>query len=370
MKLQAKFSLGVLIVFIVLAAAIIVITISFMGREKFWTTLVLYLAVFLTGTAAVLLMSHWLIKGSRGSLQDLTKATKQITAGDLSSRVPVGGEDELGELLFSFNSMVECLQEQRWGIESKQQELEALNSQLQATNRNYMEMLGFVSHELKNPLTSAVMSLHTVMDGYLGEISPAQTRSLQSVAQSLAYFQDMIRDYLDLSRLEKGELEVSKTHFPLHMRVVGPVLAGLAGELQQRQMAIEDQIPPGKVVYADAGLLRIVYDNLLSNAVKYGLERGTILLEAQENATHLILAVRNDSSGIPPDKLPMLFRKFSRLDSPEHLGKRGTGLGLFVCKEIVEKHGGQIWAESEMGEWVKFSFSLPKQEVQARTGDR
>lgn len=361
MKLQTKFSLGIVIVSAMLAAVIVMINIHDASRETFGTALVFYLAVLLIDAAAVVLMSYWLLKGIRGSIQDLSRATKQISLGDLSCRVPVERNDELGELLVSFNQMAERLEEQRSDIESRQQELETLNLQLQATNRNYMEMLGFVSHELKNPLTSAVMSLHTVMDGYLGDISPAQTKSLASVAQSLAYFQDMIRDYLDLSRLEKGELEVCKTYIPLHTRVVDPVLVGLAGELQQRRMAIEDRILHGKVVYADAGLLRIVYDNLLSNAVKYGLEGGTILLDAQENGSHVILSVRNDSSGISPDKLPQLFRKFSRLDSPEHLGKRGTGLGLYVCKEIVEKHGGQIWAESQMGEWVKFSFSLPKQ---------
>jgi signal transduction histidine kinase len=70
--------------------------------------------------------------------------------------------------------------------------------------------------------------------------------------------------------------------------------------------------------------------------------------------------VLNDSAGIPSEKIPLLFKKFSRLDDPEYAGKKGTGLGLFICKEIIEKHGGEIWADSQIGKWVKFSFTLPK----------
>lgn len=240
--------------------------------------------------------------------------------------------------------------------------LEALNQELRATNRNYMEMLGFVAHELKNVLASAVLSLYTVKDGYLGDITPAQEKSLASVARSLEDLEDMIRNYLDLSRLEKGEMEIVKTYFPLHTRVIQPVLAELESELQGRQMVVEDRVPDGKVVYADAALLKIVYCNLLSNAIKYGLDRGTIRLEAEENGDLITLGVCNDSSGIPSDQIPLLFKKFSRLYNPEYANQRGTGLGLYICREIVEKHGGTIWANSQTGEWVQFSFTLPKRD--------
>jgi signal transduction histidine kinase len=125
-------------------------------------------------------------------------------------------------------------------------------------------------------------------------------------------------------------------------------------------MLVENRISESMVLHADGNLIRIVYDNLLSNAVKYGREGGAIVLDAQESEDKVTLSVRNDSEGIPPEKMAVLFKKFSRLDSPEYAGKRGTGLGLYICKEIVEKQGGAIWADSRVGEWVKFSFTLPK----------
>lgn len=241
-------------------------------------------------------------------------------------------------------------------------ELEALNERLRATNHNYMEMLGFVAHELKSPLLSAVISLYTVKDGYLGEITPAQKRSLESVARSLEDLQDMVRNYLDLSRLEKGELTADKTYFPLNARVIQPVLEELKEEVQRRQMVVENGISDGKVVYADAGLLKIVYSNLLSNAIKYGRQGGRIRMGLEEDERALTLSLYNDSAGIAPDQMPLLFRKFSRLHNPEYADQRGTGLGLYICREILEKHGGTIWVDSQLGEWVQFRFTLPKQD--------
>jgi signal transduction histidine kinase len=317
-----------------------------------------HLSIIFAGMILAFLLSFFMIRGIIRPLHRLSEATKLISTGDLAHRVESGGKDEIGDLSTAFNHMAEQLERQRQEIERRQTDLENISEELKRVNRNYMEMLGFVAHELKNPLASAIMSLHTVKDGYLGETNSAQRRSLESVGRSLDYFNDMIKNYLDLSRLEKGELEVNKHRIPLHDAVT-PVLEGLERELQEKQMVVENRIHEDTFVAADGNLLKIVYDNLLSNAIKYGRQGGMIVLDAQENNGEVTLGVRNDGEGIPPEKTPLLFSKFGRLDSPAHAGERGTGLGLYICKEIVEKHGGRMWADSKMGEWVKFSFTLP-----------
>jgi signal transduction histidine kinase len=244
-------------------------------------------------------------------------------------------------------------------LQAKCEGLQTRVDELQTASHRTLDLLGFVTHELKSPLASAVMSLYMVKDGYLGPIDPAQARALEAAGQSLEYLQDMIRNYLDLSRLEKGELRANRTYFPLHARVVQPVLAEMQQPLARRQMAVEVRIPAGKVVYADANLLRIVYENLLSNACKYGREGGRILLEVEEGAGEVTLSVQNDGPGIAPEQAPLLFEKFSRLHHEEHAATQGTGLGLYICKEIVQKHGGRIGVQSEMGHWVRFRFNLP-----------
>lgn len=322
-------------------------------------TVALNLVVILAGMLLAFVGALWLVRSIVRPIYTLVDATQRLAAGDLTYRVDIKRSDELGDLASCFNRMAGRLEEQRQELEKRQSELEALSEQLQTTNRNYIEMLGFVTHELKNPLTSAIMGLYTVKDGYLGELNAGQKKSLETVAKSLDYFQDMVRNYLDLSRLEQGQLHVTKSHLALYKAIVQPSVEALDRQAHEWRMTIEARIPENLVVNADPTLLRIVYDDLLSNAIKYGREGGAILLAAEESDSKITLSVRNDGEGIPPEKKDQLFKRFSRLDTPSATGKKGTGLGLFICKEIVEKHGGEIWVDSKMGEWVKFSFTLP-----------
>jgi signal transduction histidine kinase len=226
-----------------------------------------------------------------------------------------------------------------------------------------MEMLGFVTHELKNPLASAVLNVHTVKDGYIGELNETQKAALESVAKSLRYFREMIVNYLDLSRLEKGELRVNPTHVKVNADIITPIVEGLTRSLQEKKMILENCVTPTLELNADRDLLRIVYDNLLSNAIKYGRENGRIVLESREQAENVTLSVLNEGNGISSERMAQLFKKFSRLTGAEYAGKKGTGLGLYICREIAEKHGGKIWAESQVSAWTKFVIELPRIEL-------
>ena len=222
-----------------------------------------------------------------------------------------------------------------------------------------MEMLGFVSHELRNPLASSIMSIDTLRQGYLGPLTEAQEKMLTTVDRNLHYFLDMIGNYLDMSRLEKGEINLQISIVALFPDVVSPIVEGLQGELQSRGMTVENRVPGDMMIAADPNLVKIVYDNLLANAVKYGSDGGTIALDAQEVGGEVAMSVLNEGPGIPRDKIPQLFAKFGRIKDPRFKRQKGTGLGLYICKEIVEKHGGRIWADSEDGQWAKFTFALP-----------
>jgi two-component system NtrC family sensor kinase len=310
---------------------------------------VLFLSVIVAGMLLAFFMFFFLIKSILKPIHKLSEATHRLSNGDLAHRVDVEGKDEVGDLTASFNHMAKRLEQQRQEIEHRQKELEEVSEELRIINQNYIEMLGFVAHELKNPLASATMSLYTVKDGYLGALKPAQEKSLNAVARSLHYFHDMIKNYLDLSRLEKGELEVNKSPVAIYPQVIAPTVEGLERELEEWQM-VQNHIPEDLTLNVDENLLRIVYDNLLSNAIKYGREGGAVVIGVQNDSDQATMSVLNDSAGIPPEKIPLLFKKFSRLNDPEYAGKKGTGLGLFICKEIIEKHGGKIWADSQVGE--------------------
>lgn len=326
--------------------------------------LILFLTVTLGGMVLAFVVFFLIVRSIVEPIQQLAYATQHLAAGDLTYRigdVPRSAtQDEVTHLALSFNEMAEQLQRQREQIEADRRALEKLNEDLQTTNRNYMEMLGFVSHELKNPLSSAILNVHTVKDGYVGPLNDTQKAALESVAKSLRYFREMIANYLDLSRLEKGELRVNPTHLELQSEVIAPIAEGLARSLQEKRMRLDNQVPASLECYADRDLLRIVYDNLLSNAIKYGREGGEIVLSAYRSDHSVILSVWNEGAGISPDKMNLLFKKFSRIPGASSAGKKGTGLGLYICKEIVERHGGRIWAESQVGEWIRFIVELPQ----------
>ncbi len=145
--------------------------------------------------------------------------------------------------------------------------------------------------------------------------------------------------------------------------VLEPLLDSLENDLRQRSMILENGIGSHVQLRADLNMTREVFDNLLSNAVKYGREGGRIRLEAQRKGPWWEFSVFNEGPGIPPEKREWIFQKFARLDIASGQPRpKGTGLGLFITRTIVEAHGGQIRVESEPGQWARFVFTLPADE--------
>jgi signal transduction histidine kinase len=174
---------------------------------------------------------------------------------------------------------------------------------------------------------------------------------------------NMIQKYLQLGRIESGRMEVNRTWIPIFEECLGPVLEDEKQQLEARRMeVILDNGESLRRVEgeADPVLLRIVFGNLIGNAVKYGKEGGKVWIGFREDPEELLFYVKNEGRGIPPDKLNLVFDKFARLEGELERRRRGTGLGLFNAKQIVEKHGGRIWAESEEGKYANFLFTLPR----------
>lgn len=241
-------------------------------------------------------------------------------------------------------------------------ELRTINDELRQINKNYMEILGFVSHEVKNALGNMMGSVALIADETLGPVNESQAEMLQVFLRNCIKLQDMIRNYLDLSRLEKGELAIEKQHLDFNEAVVEPVVKDLLPAAQMKKMIIEREIPKSLRVYADPELLKIVLSNLLNNAIKYGKPQGKIRLDAEQTDHGWQFGVWNEGEGIPPEKISHLFAKFDRIKTEASAQESGSGLGLYITRELIERQGGKIWAESEYGKWIWFRFQLPKPE--------
>jgi CheY-like chemotaxis protein len=177
----------------------------------------------------------------------------------------------------------------------------------------------------------------------------------------------LINDFLDLQRMESGRQEIVPRPTMLGALLEHCADAAGADDLRPIHLEIEDDLPPAR---ADSDRIRQVLSNLISNSRKYSPQGGAVTIQVREADGQLIVSVRDQGLGIPPEALPRLFEKFYRVDNTDRRSITGTGLGLAICRKIVEAHGGRIWAESAgLGLGSVISFTLPVADARNVTGD-
>ena len=236
--------------------------------------------------------------------------------------------------------------------------------QLQAANAAYAEMLGFVSHELKGPVGLMVMQGRILHDGMVGELSEDQKDKVGRIIRKGEYLLGLIKDYLDLARVEGGALQVRpQGGVDVRGEVVEPALDQVREAVEERRMEVETIYSSDTLRWKlDPDLMKIVLVNLLSNAAKYGNEGGKlkITVQGEEGEGDLHLSVWNEGPGFSDAEKGSLFRRFSRLQKKELKNRKGTGVGLYTVYRIVRAHGGSIEAHSQEGSWAEFVLQLPR----------
>ena len=231
---------------------------------------------------------------------------------------------------------------------------------LAAANKNYMDMLGFVTHELKSPIAGIMMLSQAMRDEMYGQCTDKQRATLDKVSQKGEYLLSLIKDYLNLARMETGELEIhTKPNIDLITQVIEPILEMNQPAIATSKMRLNLELPPYCEVSCDPDLLKIALNNLVSNACKYGKLGGEIKIRMTKIDNRVNLTVWNEGAGFDETQRGKLFQKFSRLDKPEFNEISGTGVGLFTTWKIIDLHGGAISADSQPGKWAEFKMSLP-----------
>ncbi|MDD5644263.1 MAG: HAMP domain-containing sensor histidine kinase, partial [bacterium] len=229
------------------------------------------------------------------------------------------------------------------------------NDKLETLNKSYIDLIGFVAHELKGILSSTMLNAYSVRDGFLGLINFKQRKALDSVCKNLDYFAVTVKNYLSLSRLEKGELKVSKSDVLLREDVFEEAVESFMKQAADKNIEIVNNIEKGFAVRADADLLRMAANNIIGNAVKYGTKGGKIIIGTGVIGGMIEIDVYNDGRPVTEEEKNKLFKKFSRLDAPEVKRVQGTGLGLFITMQIAETHGGSVSIEpKEKGNSIIF----------------
>ncbi|MEN6335022.1 MAG: cache domain-containing protein [Phycisphaerales bacterium] len=272
-------------------------------------------------------------------LTEVVHASECLASGDWGYHI------DMNTSIKDVNSMAEAFNAMSQGLKEREVSLRVSNEKLAAMNKSYIDLIGFVAHELKGILASAVMNAYAVRDGYLGLINFKQRKALDSVARNLDYLDATVKKFLSLGRVERGELPVNKTNLNLKKDVFDSSINSLSPIAMKKGLKIANEISPELVVHADADLMQIVANNLVSNAIKYSPDAGKIKIAARQIDEMVEVDVYNDSTPMSEEQRAKLFQKFSRLDNPETKKVKGTGLGLYITKQIIEKHGGTITVE-------------------------
>lgn len=225
------------------------------------------------------------------------------------------------------------------------------------------KFFSIIAHDLKGPFNALLGFTELLQDKDL-ESSPEERLEMVGIVhRSAEKAYKLLDNLLTWSRSQTGGMSFSPTPLKLQ-KLVADELALLEDQASEKGLVMKNLVPADQTVFADLNMAGTILRNLLSNAIKFTKSGGTISVSSKVNETkkHLEISVRDTGIGIPEAKVPDLFQLDKSNSTPGTNNEMGTGLGLILCKDFVEKHGGEIWVESEVGKGSIFRFSLPLSE--------
>jgi PAS domain S-box-containing protein len=237
---------------------------------------------------------------------------------------------------------------------------------LRERERLQKEFVATVSHELRAPITAIKGFAETLLEGGLddGDNRESFVRTIDRNAARLAH---LVENLLTLSALDAGRRRYDPE--PLDLEEAIRDFVGTLEPLARRAgVTVRVDAQPGLVVLADGHQLPRILQNLLDNAIKFSRRGGEVLVEARRRDRHALVSITDSGLGIAAEELPLIFERFRRSDAADARKVRGTGLGLSITRQLVELHGGKVWAESEKGKGSIFRFTLPLADAPVSTG--
>ncbi len=285
----------------------------------------------------VYLVSYKLTK----PLREMSQAAKLYANGDFSKRISTpnsifNNSDEIIELSQAFNTMAQAL------------------ATLEMSRRSFVSN---VSHELKTPMTTIGGFIDGILDGTIEE--EKQNQYLKIVSDEVKRLSRLVTGMLNMSKLEAGELDINPVRFDIS-EMLFRTLLGFEQLLDKKHIEIRglDEFSANPVT-ADKDMINQVVYNLIDNAVKFTPEGGYIEVSSKSDSEKIIVKIRNSGKGIPAEEIDKIFERFYKVDKSRSYDVKGAGMGLYLCKTIIELHGGQIAARSNDGEYAEFIFQLP-----------
>ena len=296
----------------------------------------------------------------------LKRTSDQVTNGNLDKRAELNGSDDIANLSKSFNLMIDSLNK-NINLEKK---LVDIQEHIGKEKLHAMEELdvqkdmftSMMAHELKTPLTPMLGWLNVLKKGQiLGAVSPEQSNAIDKILSNTHKLTRLINDLLDARKLDLHELKFN--YDDVNIRdLMSDIFNDMRPLADQKKIQLVNSTKQNIVIKSDKDRIDQVLNNLIYNASDFvPKDTGRIEINAQMDNSEILFSVKDNGSGIPPDEQKNLFKKFYQLDTSPTRKHGGSGLGLSICKGIIEGLGGRIWVESKVGEGATFYFVLPKE---------
>lgn len=343
------------------------------GPSVFWTVFSLSLGLVLLSALTLIGLNLFVIS----PLKALTREADYITrTGDLKHVIEIQTHDEIGDLASSFNTMVHTLGDAQDRLLQSEKELtqhrrhleklvldrttelrKALE-QAKEADRIKSAFLATMSHELRTPLNSIIGFTGVLLQDLAGPLNPEQRKQLSMVQGSSRHLLALINDVLDISKIEAGQMKVTRELFDLG-GTIAHVVESIRPQALKKGLALKVDIAPGIGAWtSDSRRVEQIILNLLYNAVKF-TDRGEVSLKASIEQGRLRLSVADTGIGIKAEDLALIFQPFMQVDAGLTRRHEGTGLGLAICRRLADLLGGEIHAESEFGKGSVFTLTLP-----------
>jgi two-component system sensor histidine kinase BaeS len=288
---------------------------TFMGQQMRNLYLIALFATGLSFLLAILLIRHWL-----RPVHSLTQGAQALTAGKFATRIEVATQDELGRLAQAFNTLAEALQHN-----------ETLRQQ----------WIADISHELRTPLAILRSEIEAMLDG----IRQTTLERIQSLHVDVLAMGKLVEDLYQLALSDSAELNLATEAVDL-TEVLTDVALGAEARLQEKHIRLTTRFDPQQHLWirGDADRLYQLFANLLGNSYRYTDEGGQVEILAQQQDDKVMVSIHDSAPGVPDAALPHLFERLFRVDKSRSRALGGSGLGLSICKNNVEAHGGTIRA--------------------------
>ena len=239
-----------------------------------------------------------------------------------------------------------------------QQEMETRSEELERLNQVKDKFFSIISHDLRSPI-NALAGLLDLLDK--GAVKPEElSRHIHELKSRFNHTRTLLNNLLDWTLLQMDKLNLQPTRIDLGKMVDENIL--LLGSVPNKQIRLYNHVPPNTICFADSNTVNLVLRNLMTNAIKFTNDGGEVAIGAADHGSEWLITVTDNGVGMNDDVIKILFDKTAPYTTRGTANEKGTGLGLILCKEFVEKNGGRIFVESQVGKGSKFSFTLPKPE--------